>query len=80
MLAWPWARWWRWAAGATGFHPAGTALWAVLAAGLPLLSLIAWHNYVMLLYLGLLLLLAAEPRERTAPGTGPGRATVPCSP
>jgi alpha-1,2-mannosyltransferase len=56
--------------------PAGTAPWAVLAAGL-LLSPIAWHNYVMLLWPGLLLLLAGESREN---GHGAryrsGRATV----
>lgn len=38
-------------------QPAGTAVWAVLAAGL-LLSPIAWHNYLMLLWPGVLLLLA----------------------
>ncbi len=37
--------------------PAGTAPWAVLAAGL-LLSPIAWHNYVMLLWPGVLVLVA----------------------
>lgn len=36
--------------------PAGTAVWAVLAAGL-LLSPIAWHNYLMLLWPGALLLI-----------------------
>jgi arabinofuranan 3-O-arabinosyltransferase len=36
--------------------PAGTAVWAVLAAGL-LLSPIAWHNYLMLLWPGVLLLI-----------------------
>ncbi|WP_158228084.1 glycosyltransferase family 87 protein [Pseudonocardia sp. MH-G8] len=35
--------------------PAGTAPWAVLAAGL-LFSPIAWHNYLMLLWPGVLLL------------------------
>jgi alpha-1,2-mannosyltransferase len=35
--------------------PAGTAPWAVLAAGL-LLSPIAWHNYLMLLFPGVLAL------------------------
>jgi arabinofuranan 3-O-arabinosyltransferase len=43
--------------------PAGTAPWAVLAAGL-LLSPIAWHNYLMLLWPGLLLLLEGERRGR----------------
>ena len=55
--------------------PAGTAPWAVLAAGL-LLSPIAWHNYAAP-WPGLLLLLAAESREN---GHGAryrsGRATV----
>lgn len=37
-------------------NPAGTAVWAVLAAGL-LLSPIAWHNYLMLLWPGVLLLI-----------------------
>jgi arabinofuranan 3-O-arabinosyltransferase len=37
--------------------PAGTAVWAVLAAGL-LLSPIAWHNYLMLLWPGVLVLIA----------------------
>ena len=36
--------------------PAGTAPWAVLAAGL-LFSPIAWHNYLMLLWPGVLLLI-----------------------
>jgi arabinofuranan 3-O-arabinosyltransferase len=49
--------------------PAGTAPWAVLAAGL-LLSPIAWHNYLMLLWPGLLVLLARGPRWR------PGRVAV----
>jgi alpha-1,2-mannosyltransferase len=56
--------------------PAGTAPWAVLAAGL-LLSPIAWHNYAMLLWPGVLLLLAGDSQEN---GHGarylPGRATV----
>ena len=37
--------------------PAGTAPWAVLAAGL-LLAPIAWHNYLMLLWPGVLVLIA----------------------
>lgn len=41
--------------------PSGTAPWAVLAAGL-LMSPIAWHNYLMLLWPGVLALLAGEPR------------------
>jgi arabinofuranan 3-O-arabinosyltransferase len=49
--------------------PTGTAPWAVLAAGL-LLSPIAWHNYLMLLWPGLLVLLARGPRYR------PGRVAV----
>lgn len=36
--------------------PAGTVVWAVVAAGL-LLSPIAWHNYLMLLFPGALLLI-----------------------
>ncbi len=47
----------------------GTAPWAVLAAGL-LLSPIAWHNYLMLLWPGLLVLLARGPRYH------PGRVAV----
>ena len=45
--------------------PAGTAVWAVLAAGL-LLSPIAWHNYLMLLWPGVLVLIALG---RTATAT-----------
>ncbi|MEJ3657087.1 glycosyltransferase family 87 protein [Actinomycetes bacterium KLBMP 9759] len=37
--------------------PSGTAVWAVLAAGL-LLSPIAWHNYLLLLFPGVLVLVA----------------------
>jgi arabinofuranan 3-O-arabinosyltransferase len=47
--------------------PAGTAPWAVLAAGL-LLSPIAWHNYLMLLWPGLLALLAGDGRAPHRPG------------
>jgi arabinofuranan 3-O-arabinosyltransferase len=47
--------------------PAGTAPWAVLAAAL-LLSPIAWHNYLMLLWPGVLLLLAADGRTPHRPG------------
>lgn len=42
--------------------PAGTAPWAVVAAGL-LLSPIAWHNYLLLLVPGVLVLLAGRCRE-----------------
>jgi arabinofuranan 3-O-arabinosyltransferase len=49
--------------------PTGTAPWAVLAAGL-LLSPIAWHNYLMLLWPGLLVLLARGSRYH------PGRVAV----
>ena len=45
--------------------PAGTAMWAVLAAGL-LLSPIAWHNYLMLLWPGVLVVIALG---RTATAT-----------
>lgn len=38
--------------------PAGAAIWAVLAAGL-LFSPIAWHNYLMLLFPGMLIVLAS---------------------
>ncbi|MDN5747296.1 MAG: DUF2029 domain-containing protein [Pseudonocardia sp.] len=41
--------------------PAGTAPWAVVAAGL-LLSPIAWHNYLLLLVPGVLVLLAVHRR------------------
>jgi len=47
--------------------PAGTAPWAVLAAGL-LMSPIAWHNYLMLLWPGMLLLLAVDGRTPYRPG------------
>ncbi len=46
--------------------PAGTAPWAVLAAGL-LFSPIAWHNYLMLLWPGVLALI---PLGRAAAATG----------
>jgi glycosyl transferase family 87 len=55
---------------------AGTAPWAVLAAGL-LLSPIAWHNYLMLLWPGVLALLARNTREDGHPTPHhPGRAAV----
>jgi len=54
-----------------GIDLAGTAPWAVLAAAL-LMSPIAWHNYLMLLWPGVLLLLA---RGAAAPYR-PGRAAV----
>lgn len=41
--------------------PDGTAVWAVLAAGL-LLSPIAWHNYLMLLWPGILVVIALGRR------------------
>lgn len=44
--------------------PAGTAPWAVLAAGL-LFAPIAWHNYLMLLWPGVLVLIALR-REAVA--------------
>src|SRR6185312_17106702 len=47
--------------------PAGTAPWAVLAAGL-LLAPIAWHNYLMLLWPGVLVLVALG-RTATATAT-----------
>jgi arabinofuranan 3-O-arabinosyltransferase len=50
--------------------PAGTAPWAVLAAGL-LLSPIAWHNYLMLLWPGVLALVAGDRTPHR-----PGRAAV----
>jgi arabinofuranan 3-O-arabinosyltransferase len=46
--------------------PAGTAPWAVLAAGL-LLSPIAWHNYSLLLWPGVLLLLERGGRGPRRP-------------
>jgi arabinofuranan 3-O-arabinosyltransferase len=45
---------------AHGTDPAGAAPWAVVAAGL-LFSPIAWHNYLLLLLPGLLVLVAAAP-------------------
>ena len=56
--------------------PAGTAPWAVLAAGL-LMSPIAWHNYLMLLWPGVLLLLGrGGPEIRRSTPYRPGRAAV----
>jgi alpha-1,2-mannosyltransferase len=52
--------------------PAGTAPWAVLGAGL-LLSPIAWHNYLMLLWPGVLLLLACDSGKTPH---RPGRAAA----
>ncbi len=46
--------------------PAGTAPWAVLAAGL-LMSPISWHNYSMLLWPGLLVLIALGRGATAAP-------------
>ena len=43
---------------ARGTDPAGTAPWAVLAAGL-LVAPISWHNYLILLWPGLLLVVAS---------------------
>ena len=58
--------------------PAGTAPWAVLAAGL-LMSPIAWHNYLMLLWPGVLLLLGprrpGDPAQHPVPA-GPGRGAA----
>jgi arabinofuranan 3-O-arabinosyltransferase len=54
--------------------PAGTAPWAVLAAGL-LMSPIAWHNYLMLLWPGILLLVVPPARDARTPYR-PGRAAV----
>ncbi|WP_300007881.1 glycosyltransferase family 87 protein [Pseudonocardia sp.] len=45
--------------------PAGTAPWAVVAAGL-LFSPIAWHNYLLILVPGVLLLLAGGRRALAA--------------
>ena len=45
--------------------PAGTVLWAVVAAGL-LFSPIAWHNYLMLLFPGALVLLTLGRGAATA--------------
>ncbi|MFD6105240.1 glycosyltransferase family 87 protein [Nocardia salmonicida] len=45
--------------------PGGTALWAVLAAAL-LFSPIAWHNYLMLLWPGVLVLITLGRGEITA--------------
>jgi arabinofuranan 3-O-arabinosyltransferase len=47
--------------------PAGTAPWAVLAAGL-LFSPIAWHNYLMLLWPGMLVLVPLGLGALTAAG------------
>jgi alpha-1,2-mannosyltransferase len=64
-FAWYWQRTRRFgvdpvASVAHGTDPAGTAPWAVVAAGL-LFSPIAWHNYLLLLLPGLLVLVAAAP-------------------
>lgn len=45
--------------------PAGTVVWAVVAAGL-LLSPIAWHNYLMLLFPGALMLVTLGRGAATA--------------
>jgi arabinofuranan 3-O-arabinosyltransferase len=45
--------------------PAGTGLWAVVAAGL-LFSPIAWHNYLMLLFPGALMLISLGRGAATA--------------
>ncbi|MFD4352483.1 glycosyltransferase family 87 protein [Nocardia sp. NPDC058518] len=45
--------------------PGGTAMWAVLAAAL-LFSPIAWHNYLMLLWPGVLVLITLGRAEFTA--------------
>ncbi len=45
--------------------PAGTVVWAVVAAGL-LLSPIAWHNYLMLLFPGALVLITLGRGAATA--------------
>lgn len=45
--------------------PAGTVLWAVVAAGL-LFSPIAWHNYLMLLFPGALMLITLGRGAATA--------------
>jgi len=58
-----------------GIDLAGTAPWAVLAAAL-LMSPIAWHNYLMLLWPGVLLLVdGTQTRDPAAPYR-PGRAAV----
>jgi alpha-1,2-mannosyltransferase len=49
----------------TRIDPAGTAVWAVIAAGL-LLSPIAWHNYLMLLFPGALVLITLGLGAATA--------------
>jgi len=46
-------------------EPAGTVLWAVVAAGL-LFSPIAWHNYLMLLFPGALMLITLGRGAATA--------------
>lgn len=46
-------------------HPDGTVVWAVIAAGL-LLSPIAWHNYLMLLFPGALVLITLGRGAATA--------------
>jgi glycosyl transferase family 87 len=56
--------------------PAGTAPWAVLAAGL-LMSPISWHNYLMLLWPGVLVLVALG--RGTAAAAALAVATVPVS-
>jgi arabinofuranan 3-O-arabinosyltransferase len=56
--------------------PAGTAPWAVLAAGL-LFSPIAWHNYLMLLFPGMLALVPLGIGALTAAGLA--LAVVPVS-
>jgi alpha-1,2-mannosyltransferase len=58
-LWWFWRRTRRFGVDAAhGTDPAGTAPWAVLAAGL-LAAPISWHNYLILLWPGLLLVVAS---------------------
>ncbi|MDT7698785.1 MAG: hypothetical protein QOJ30_1110 [Pseudonocardiales bacterium] len=83
-LAWFWRRTLRFgidaiASVAHGTDPAGTAPWAVVAAGL-LFSPIAWHNYLLLLLPGLLVLIAAAPAGSPRRAWGAVLLTLPVIP
>ena len=54
-----------WIARHRGTDPGATAPWAVIAAGL-LMSPISWHNYLLLLWPGILVVVARSTAGRTA--------------
>jgi arabinofuranan 3-O-arabinosyltransferase len=62
-----------------GVDPAGTAPWAVVAAGL-LTAPIAWHNYLLLLWPGVLVLVAQGARRPTLRSTAAVLLALPLIP